>query len=253
GDRHVARHVRGHTSRPDDGRCARAPRRGGVRLRVEGGPGAHDRRRGRAGAREGTGAAEGAGAARSAPEEAEGARRQRVRPASASAAPCNGAPLAVFIRAMAAGAAALEFRLLGPVEVVGNGGTIAVGGPRQRALLALLLLEVGRPVSADRLAQELWPGRPSAGVSTLASYVSRLRAALGDGVSISGVAAGYALEVSPDQVHRARFERLVREGREALARGAAQRAAERLRSALALWRGRPFGELGSEVLRLEAD
>jgi predicted ATPase len=77
---------------------------------------------------------------------------------------------------------------------------------------------------------------------------------LGDDVVITGGAAGYALEVTGDEIDAACFERLVREGEEALDRGASQGAAERLVAALSLWRGRPFGELADEgALRLEAD
>jgi predicted ATPase/DNA-binding SARP family transcriptional activator len=149
----------------------------------------------------------------------------------------------------------IEFRVLGPVEAVREGRTIGLGGARQRALLALLLLEPGRPVSADRIVEELWRGDPPAGATTtLRSYVSRLRAALGEDAAIDGGAAGYALEVSPASIDAVRFEHLAREGEEALVRGAARRAEERLTEALSLWRGRPFGELADDGrLRLEAD
>jgi predicted ATPase/DNA-binding SARP family transcriptional activator len=157
-----------------------------------------------------------------------------------------------------AGREALEFTLLGPVEARRGGRSIALGGPRQRALLALLLLEPGRPVSAERLADELWHGRPPAGAAaTLRSYVSRLRAALGDGDLVTGGPAGYGLAVAADAVDSTRFVGLAREGAEALARGAAALAAERLRGALALWRGAAFdgtggeGALAAEAVRLE--
>ena len=145
--------------------------------------------------------------------------------------------------------------MLGSVEALRGDETVALGGRRQRALLALLLVEAGRPLSADSLVEELWHGQPPAGASiTLPSYVSRLRAALGPEIAIQNTASGYILEVSPDQVDAIRFERLVREGVEALARGAARRAAERLRAGLALWHGAPFGDVGDDgALRLEAD
>ena len=76
---------------------------------------------------------------------------------------------------------ATEFRLLGPVEVVRGGHVVPLGGRRQRALLALLLLDVGRPVSSDRLIDQLWQGdAPRGAGKTLRAYVSRLRSALGD-------------------------------------------------------------------------
>jgi predicted ATPase/DNA-binding winged helix-turn-helix (wHTH) protein len=149
----------------------------------------------------------------------------------------------------------IEFRLLGKIEAVRNDAVLPLGGQRQRALLALLVLGRGRPVSADRLADELWAGRPPEGASTtLRSYVSKLRSALGKGPSITGGSGGYAIAVDPQTVDAQRFERLAEEGREALERGAASRAAERLREGLELWRGRPFGDLGDEgSLRLEAE
>jgi len=152
-------------------------------------------------------------------------------------------------------AASIEFRVLGPVEAARQGESVALGGPRQRALLALLLLEPGRPVPADRLVEELWHGQaPPGAAGTLHSYVSRLRKALGDDATIASSESGYNLDVPPDQVDARRFERLIDDGRQALARGAAERARERLSSGLALWRGRPFGELGDEgALRLEAE
>lgn len=149
----------------------------------------------------------------------------------------------------------IEFRLLGRVEAVRHGETLALGGPRQRALLALLLTEPGASVSADRLADELWHGRPPAGApTTIRSYISRLRSVLGPGAPITTAARGYSMRVSAELVDVKRFERLVREGKEALARGSARRAAARLRAALALWRGPPFSGTGDEdVLRREAE
>ncbi len=150
-----------------------------------------------------------------------------------------------------------EIRLLGPLRVVRDGDEIAVGGRRQRALLALLALAGGRPVSRERLAEELWHGRPPAGVeTTLRSYVSRLRSTLGDSASIRGHGGAYSLEVPPEAVDSVRFERLVEEGREALARGAHPRAARRLREALSLWRGAALADVAADgpgLLRLEAD
>jgi predicted ATPase/DNA-binding SARP family transcriptional activator len=150
---------------------------------------------------------------------------------------------------------AIEFRILGPVEALVNGTPIPLGGPRQRALLALLLLEPGRIVAVDRLVDELWHGEPPEGASTtLRSYVARLRAVLAGNAEIKGGAGGYTLEVPPQQIDAVRFERLTREGEEALARGAVRRAAERLSEADSLWRGRPFGELATDgTLRVAAE
>ena len=72
-----------------------------------------------------------------------------------------------------------QFHILGPLEVVRSGCTVPLGGRRQRAVLALLLLEANRVVSFDRLAEDIWDGRPPPGsVTTLHSYVFRLRQAL---------------------------------------------------------------------------
>jgi predicted ATPase/DNA-binding SARP family transcriptional activator len=149
----------------------------------------------------------------------------------------------------------IDFRLLGPIEAVRDGETLALGGPRQRALLGLLLLEPGRSLSADRLADELWGERPPPGApATIRSYVSRLRSVLGPGAPIEATSSGYALSVSRESVDATRFERLVQEGQDALARGQARRAADGLRGALELWRGRPFNGAGDEgALKSEAE
>ena len=158
---------------------------------------------------------------------------------------------------MATDSAAIEFRLLGPVEAVANGRVLPIGGRKQRALLALLLLEGGRPVSANHLVEELWQGRsPPAAATTLRSYVSRLRTVLG-AAAVVARPPGYALEIRAEHLDVHRFERLLREGREALARGAAGIAADRLHAALALWRGEALadvadgGTLALEAQRLE--
>jgi predicted ATPase/DNA-binding SARP family transcriptional activator len=148
-----------------------------------------------------------------------------------------------------------EIRLLGPVKVARGGQELAIGGPRQRELLALLVSERGRPVSSDRLAEELWRGRPPAGFeTTLRSYVSRLRGLLGESASLIGGGSSYTLDVSPDAVDSIRFEQLLEQARDAVARGAAVRAVERARAALALWRGAPLADVADAgLLQLEAE
>lgn len=149
-----------------------------------------------------------------------------------------------------------DFRVLGPVEVVRDGSPVTLGGPRQQALLALLLLEPGRTVSSDRLVDELWEGRPPRGADgTLRVYVSRLRAAVG--TELRARPSGYVLDVDPRRCDAWHFERLARDAREALDRGAAGRAADRATAALALWRGPAFegvggtGLVSDEARRLE--
>ena len=153
----------------------------------------------------------------------------------------------------------MDFRILGPVEVRAQGRPLAVAGGRQRALLALLLLRAGEPVSRDRLIADLWGERPPAGaVKTVQAVVSRLRRALGGEASrlVTG-AAGYRLRVEPDELDLARFERLCEDGRRALAAGRPGRAAARLHAALEEWRGPALADVAfepfapPEVARLE--
>jgi YVTN family beta-propeller protein len=134
----------------------------------------------------------------------------------------------------------LEFRILGPFEVVDADRPLSLGGPRQRALLAILLLHRGHVVSSDRLIDELWGERaPATAAKTLQGYVSHLRKALGDGVLLTR-GGGYTLLA--ERVDADRFEALVEEARGADAR----RARELLGAALALWRGDPLGDLAYE-------
>ena len=150
-----------------------------------------------------------------------------------------------------------EIHLLGPVGVARAGRDLAIGGRRQRGLLALLVLEQGRAVSRERLADELWNGSPPAGFeATLRSYVSRLRGMLGESASLTGGGAAYSLEVQRDAVDSVRFERLLQEAREAFGRGAVMRAVERSREALSLWRGAALADVADDdtgLLRLESE
>src|SRR5215211_3930137 len=135
-----------------------------------------------------------------------------------------------------------EYRLLGSLEVVDRGEAVPTGGQRKRALLARLLLEANRTVSIDALVDALWGERvPATAVKMVHIYVSQLRKVLPGGV-LQTRAPGYRLEVAPEAVDLLRFERLRKEGREALAGGDAVTAAERLTVACALWRGTALGE-----------
>jgi predicted ATPase/DNA-binding SARP family transcriptional activator len=155
------------------------------------------------------------------------------------------------------GTDSFEIQLLGPVRVTWAGRELAMGGRRQRGLLALLVLERGRPVPVDRLADELWQGRPPRGFeTTLRSYVSRLRGTLAESASLVGGGAAYTLEVQPDAIDSVRFERLLNEARDAIRRGAVMRAVERSRTALSLWRGEALADVadhGAGLLRVEAE
>ncbi|MDG4806541.1 BTAD domain-containing putative transcriptional regulator [Micromonospora sp. WMMD1120] len=134
----------------------------------------------------------------------------------------------------------MRFRILGPTRVLhADGREIPVGGPRLRTLLALLVLDAGRVVPAERLIDGLYGDRPPRGAANaLQSQVSRLRQALsGAHDPVEFHTAGYRLAVDPDDVDAYRFERLAGVGRRALADGDWSRAATVLREALELWRG----------------
>ncbi|MFF4582207.1 BTAD domain-containing putative transcriptional regulator [Streptomyces sp. NPDC001389] len=136
----------------------------------------------------------------------------------------------------------MRFSILGETLALRDDGTeVPLGGPARRALLTLLLVRPREVVAAGRLADEMAPdGAMSA--HALQSQVSRLRAALGPAV-IERAGAGYRAAVDPEDVDAGRFERLVREGRAALAGDDPLRAAELLRGALELWRGPALADL----------
>jgi DNA-binding SARP family transcriptional activator/tetratricopeptide (TPR) repeat protein len=151
----------------------------------------------------------------------------------------------------------LDVRLLGPLEVSIDGGSVAIGGPKPRALLAVLALEAGRVVSVDGLVESLWPGEPpETAAHAVQVYVSQLRKTLGN-ETIATRPPGYVLQLDPVHVDVHRFARLVGEGREALGGGDAAAASSVLRDALALWRGpaladftyEPFAQ--TDIARLE--
>jgi DNA-binding SARP family transcriptional activator len=134
----------------------------------------------------------------------------------------------------------MRFCVLGPLEAYANGRIVTIGGGRQRALLALLLVHSGEVVSRDRLIDELWAGRPPAsGSQSLDVYLARLRKAFreaGEEAVLVTRAPGYLLD--PEDTDARLFESTVKDGRKALAEGQAERAAELLSQALALRRGR---------------
>src|ERR1035437_8498340 len=143
----------------------------------------------------------------------------------------------------------LEFRIRGPFEVVEQQRVVVLGGPRQRTLLAILLLRRGEAVSSDRLIDQLWGVRPPAtAAKTLQGYVSHLRKALGNDVLLTR-GGGYVLAAEPGQVDAVRFEALVTEARHALVNGDAAGARELLGSALELWRGGGRAAWGRGSLR----
>jgi DNA-binding SARP family transcriptional activator len=146
----------------------------------------------------------------------------------------------------------LEFRVLGPVEVVVDGRPVALPAAKPRALLADLLLNRNRVVSVDRLVDDLWGEQPpETATKALQGYVSQLRKALGADRLLTKP-PGYSLKVEDAELDLARFELLVREGRELLGAGDSKAAAKRFDEALELWRGPPFVEFQAEPFARDA-
>jgi len=141
----------------------------------------------------------------------------------------------------------MEFKVLGPLEVRRDGRVVALGGGKPRAVLAVLLLHSNEPVGPERLAGALWgEDAPPGAVATVRVHVSRLRKALRDDEVLATTAAGYRLRVRPGELDADRFERLLDEGRRALADARAAEAGELLREALGLWRGPALADLAFE-------
>jgi predicted ATPase/DNA-binding SARP family transcriptional activator len=182
-----------------------------------------------------------------------GGRREPQRPQRPLFAPKSQ----WYIPDLASRQAKLEYRVLGPVEVRRGDESLPLGQPKQRAVLALLLLDRDHAISQDQLIEKLWPesapGKPRTAVQ---GYISGLRKTLGAG-AIETSDSGYVLRADSDQLDAHRFESLVREGRESLAEHRPEQAAETLRHALALWNGRAFADFTydpwaqSEIGRLE--
>ena len=135
----------------------------------------------------------------------------------------------------------MEFRILGPLEVVDGDEQVPVGGTKERALLAVLLIHAGEVVSADRLIDELWgsdlPASPS---NALQVVVSRVRRALRSGLLVTRK-PGYVLDVDPEELDAGRFGRLVEEARRAAPDDHSRRSSL-LAEALGLWRGPALAE-----------
>jgi DNA-binding SARP family transcriptional activator/ABC-type transport system substrate-binding protein/streptogramin lyase len=149
----------------------------------------------------------------------------------------------------------MEFRLLGPLEVVRDDSPIPLGGARQRALLAFLLLHANEVVSRDRLIDALLGERPpESAAHILDQQLFRLRKALEPDELLVRRPGGYALEVDAEQVDVRRFKRLLEEARQANAAGHSRAALEALDAALALWRGPALADVAYEdFARIEID
>jgi DNA-binding SARP family transcriptional activator/class 3 adenylate cyclase len=148
----------------------------------------------------------------------------------------------------------LDYRVLGPLEVEGPDGLLPLGGVNQRVVLASLVLDANRVVSIDTLVENVWganpPDRPAV---ALQGYVSSLRKVL-EPHRTSGTASkiivtqkpGYVLRVSPEALDLLSFRRHLDEARAARSAGDLERAADRFRAALDLWRGPALADLAFE-------
>ena len=147
----------------------------------------------------------------------------------------------------------MDFRLLGPLEVFEDSRSLALGGMKQRSVLAVLLMHANELVTVDQLIDEVWGGTPPAmAAKNIQVQVSRLRKVLDSGRVTTGP-GGYVLHLEPHESDVARFERLAAEA----AGAPPQRASDKLREALGLWRGPALADLAyegfaqPEIARLE--
>jgi DNA-binding SARP family transcriptional activator len=138
--------------------------------------------------------------------------------------------------------ARVEFRVLGLLEVLEDDRNVAIGRGREAALLALLVTHAGKPLTVDRLVDELWEEHPPQNaVKTVQIYVSRLRARLGR-ERIETTSTGYLLRAQPGEVDAVRAEEFVTEGQRLLEAGEPEQAASVLGEALGLWRGEAYAD-----------
>jgi DNA-binding SARP family transcriptional activator/pimeloyl-ACP methyl ester carboxylesterase len=150
----------------------------------------------------------------------------------------------------------VEFSVLGPVEARSDGRLLRLGSARARAVLALLLAHPGQVISADRLADELWPAQQArTAVPSLQVRISELRKAFrsaGEPDRLATHPAGYSLTLGPADCDATRFAALAADGTAALAAGDAVAAVERLDEALGLWRGQAFADVDAPSVLAEA-
>ena len=145
----------------------------------------------------------------------------------------------------------MDYRILGPLEVLDGGRPVDLGTPKQRSLLALLVLHAGTPVPTDRLADLLWDGSPPARADvSLRSYAANLRKVLGPDEVLTSGPSGYRLALGDDDLDAARFASLVRDARRAAAAGDRAAAIDRYAEALGLWRGDALADAATNPLAI---
>ena len=145
----------------------------------------------------------------------------------------------------------MQFRLLGPLDVLDHGTVVDLGGPKQRALLARLLVTPNRAVAVDQLVDDLWgEDVPASAPKMVQIYISHLRKVLPACVIVTRP-PGYLAEVEEHAIDSVRFDRLRRAGRAALDAGDADEAGALLREALGLWRGEALAEFDEPFARVE--
>ena len=153
----------------------------------------------------------------------------------------------------------MDYRILGPLEALDGERALSLGGTRQRAVLALLLLHANEALSRDVIIDELWGESPPAtAAKVLQNCISALRKELPGGAeALRTVGSAYALQLAPDELDRDRFEHALAKGRAALAAGESEPAGGHFRAALELWRGAPLSDFAyegfaqEEIARLE--
>jgi predicted ATPase/DNA-binding SARP family transcriptional activator len=156
------------------------------------------------------------------------------------------------------GAPAMEFRILGPLEVWDGGRSLPLGAAKQRALLAILLIRANQVVATDRLIDLIWPDEPPATANhSLQVYVSQLRKVLEPehraGAPYSFLISrppGYLMRIKTEDLDLGRFQRLIDEGKQSMSEGTHDVASAKYHEALGLWRGPALADFGSQAFAL---
>jgi predicted ATPase/DNA-binding SARP family transcriptional activator len=145
----------------------------------------------------------------------------------------------------------MQYRLLGPIQAFGDRAPLALGQPKQRAVLACLLLRRGRFASREELIEALWGQRPPpSATGSLHVYIHGLRRLLG-AERVEGQGSAYRIRLEAGELDLERFEELVEQARDALGGGHVKGATSALEAALALWNGPALGDLPPETLAAE--